>query len=76
MEQNKTAGYHQLLYFAKWFVMIFAAIDLITLFGHELSQARIIDQCIAAMKVVLLAASIFNHEKKAGLCNVIKLSRC
>ncbi|MDO4416238.1 MAG: hypothetical protein Q4C20_14295, partial [Erysipelotrichaceae bacterium] len=59
--------YHHLLYFAKWFVLISAAIDLITLFTHDLTQARIADQCFATCKIILLAGSVFLHEKKLGL---------
>lgn len=65
MEQNKTSGFHHLLYFAKWFVLIFAAIDLITLFTHDLTQARIADQCFAACKIILLAGMKEDPKKLA-----------
>lgn len=67
MEKKNAAGYHQLLYFAKWFVMVFALIDLVSGFGHEMTRALMIDQCFTLVKIILLVASVFMHDRKAGL---------
>lgn len=79
MKETRSMAYHNALYFLKWFVMLFAAADLIFGFTHEFSAGLAADQVIAAVKIILLGISIFFHEKKAGivfLCAYLLIEIC
>lgn len=70
--ENKTGmAYHNVLYFLKWAVMLFAAADLVTLFFHPYSAGRTADQIFAAVKIILLAVSVIRHNSRAGFCSLI-----
>ena len=67
--ENKTGmAYHNVLYFLKWAVMLFAIADLVTLFFHPYSYGRTADQIFAAVKIILLAVSVIRHNSRAGFC--------
>lgn len=67
MESKRISmAYHQFLYFAKIFLIFFAAVDFISMFSHELTDARILEQVFAVGKAAVLLLSVLFHEKKSG----------
>ena len=59
-------GTHTAFFCFKVFLLFFAAADLITLLIKERGTAANIDLLFSLIKTVLLAVSLFLHQKKAG----------